>query len=257
MPDITVTGLTLTAVKALRVGPVQSIDLREHGAAGDRAFYLIDAGGEMINGKRLGELQSVVAAYDAAAGDLALTFPDGREVRAPVAHGEPLITSFFGQPRQARLLDGPWSAALSEFAGVGLRIVDGGSAVDRGREAGVSLMSQASLGRLAGAAERDAVDGRRFRMLVEIGGVGPHEEDGWVGRRVRLGPALIRVNGHVGRCMVTTRNPETGVVDLKTLHALAAYRRDQVTTEPLPFGVYGEVLEPGTVRLGDPVSLDG
>ena len=34
---------------------------------------------------------------------------------------------------------------------------------------------------------------------------------------------------------------------------LATYRRDVETTEPLPFGVYAAVAEPGRVRLGDPV----
>jgi hypothetical protein len=39
------------------------------------------------------------------------------------------------------------------------------------------------------------------------------------------------------------------------LKALAAYRRDVRATEPLPFGVYAAVAEPGRVRLGDPVAL--
>jgi uncharacterized protein YcbX len=52
---------------------------------------------------------------------------------------------------------------------------------------------------------------------------------------------------------VTTQNPETGAPDLDTLKALAAYRQDVETTEPLPFGVYAAVAEPGRVRLGDPV----
>jgi hypothetical protein len=34
---------------------------------------------------------------------------------------------------------------------------------------------------------------------------------------------------------------------------LLSYRRDLPSTEPLAFGVFGEVLEPGLVRLGDPV----
>jgi uncharacterized protein YcbX len=52
---------------------------------------------------------------------------------------------------------------------------------------------------------------------------------------------------------VTTQNPETGEPDLDTLKALAAYRQDVETTEPLPFGVYAAVAQPGRVRVGDPV----
>lgn len=258
MADITVTGLALTAVKAMRFTPVDCIELGDRGAVGDRSFYVVDERDEMINGKRLGRLQTIIPAYDRGAGELTLTFPDGQEVSGPISYGETLTTRFFGRPRPARELRGPWSEALSEFLGCRLRLVEkeNGNAVDRGRRAAVSLVSRESLERLAGAADTESIDGRRFRMLVEIGGVAAHEEDRWVGRRVRIGPALVRMNGHVGRCMVTTRNPDSGTVDLRTLHALAAYRQDEESSEPLPFGVYGEVLRGGVVRLGDPVAAE-
>ena len=92
-------------------------------------------------------------------------------------------------------------------------------------------------------------------MLIEVDGVDAHAEDGWVGRPVRIGEAVVRPRGHVGRCVITTRDPDTGDGDLPTLKLLAGYRRDLDTTEPLAFGIYGEVLEPGAVRLGDPVAV--
>jgi uncharacterized protein YcbX len=61
--------------------------------------------------------------------------------------------------------------------------------------------------------------------------------------------------GNVGRCALTTRQPETGVVDFKTLHLLKAYRGDVETTEPLPFGIHASVVDPGRVRVGDPVAV--
>jgi hypothetical protein len=60
------------------------------------------------------------------------------------------------------------------------------------------------------------------------------------------------LNGDVGRCVVTTQNPDTGETDFDTLGALARYRREGVA-EPLPFGVYGAVAVPGRVRVGDAV----
>jgi uncharacterized protein YcbX len=68
---------------------------------------------------------------------------------------------------------------------------------------------------------------------------------------VRFGEAVLRPLGHVGRCAVTTQNPDTGLPDLDTLRTIRGYREDG--TEPIPFGVYGAVLESGLVRLGDPV----
>src|SRR5207248_282389 len=124
-------------------------------------------------------------------------------------------------------------------------------AVDRGATGAVSVISRASLQRLAEVAGRDAVDVRRFRMLIEVDGVGAHEEDDWVGRRVRVGEATLRLEGHVGRCVITSRDPDTGSVDLPTLDILRDYRGELERTEPLPFGVYGRVLEPATIRIGD------
>ncbi len=61
------------------------------------------------------------------------------------------------------------------------------------------------------------------------------------------------VRGNVGRCAVTTLDPDRGVRDLDTLGAIAAYRADVPTREPLPFGVWCEVVEPGPVAVGDAV----
>jgi uncharacterized protein YcbX len=135
-----------------------------------------------------------------------------------------------------------------------VRLVRGPGAVDRGRSGGASLISRASLARLAQAAGEPNVDARRFRMLVEIDGIGAHEEDGWVGRTVQIDAAAVRFTGHVGRCLFTSRDPETGEVDLPTLDILRDYRSDMNTTEPLPFGIYGEVVREGSVRVGDAVS---
>jgi uncharacterized protein YcbX len=90
-------------------------------------------------------------------------------------------------------------------------------------------------------------------MLFGVDGVAAHAEDEWVGRRVRIGEAVALLHGNVGRCVVTTQHPDTGIRDLDTLRTLKDYRGDVATTERLPFGVYGEVVEPGTVRLGDEI----
>ena len=69
-----------------------------------------------------------------------------------------------------------------------------------------------------------------------------------------VGEAEIVVNGDVGRCVVTSHDPDRGVTDLDTLGTLALYRREG-QTEPLPFGVYAGVTTPGRVSVGDTVSV--
>ena len=90
-------------------------------------------------------------------------------------------------------------------------------------------------------------------MLVVAGGCEPHEEDGWLGSSVRIGAATVRVLGTVARCVVTTRDPDTGVRDVDTLRVLKAYRGQSETTGGFDFGVFGDVVEPGRVRVGDPI----
>jgi len=111
-------------------------------------------------------------------------------------------------------------------------------------------VSDGSLAALA-LRTRAHVDPRRFRMLLDLDACEPHEEDRWIGSRVRVGGAVLRVAGNVGRCVVTTQNPDTGEVDLDTLRAIRAYR--DIEEERIPFGVYADVEESGVVRVGDSV----
>jgi MOSC domain-containing protein len=254
----TVSWISTTPVKGLRLQQRDDVQVTEDGIPGDRAFLLVDERGAMVSVTRLGPLLEVVPEHDADAGTLSLRFPDGREVAGPVELGEPEDVRFYGLTLRPRPVDGEFSAALSEHCGVALRLFampPERSGVDRGREGAVTLLSVASLERLreqAGATE--PVDGRRFRMTFGIEGLEPHEEDGWIGREVRVGGVLLHVAGNVGRCAATTRRPETGVVDFKALHLIRAYRAEVPTTEPLPFGVHARVVAPGRVRVGDAVA---
>lgn len=253
-----VAWITIAPVKALALVHRDDVELEPFGVRENRRFYLVDDNGRLINGKVIGPLVRVVPEYDDASGSLVLHMPDGAVVSGTVEAGDALTTSFFGRPVAGRVVEGPWSEALSELSGRSLRLVrteQPGHGADRGSRAGVSLVGTASLGALAGAAGVDAVDGRRFRMLFGVDGFPAHAEDEWIDRRVRIGEAVVRPRGNVGRCAVTTQNPDTGAPDLDTLRLLGAYRGDVETSEPLPFGIWGEIVEPGRVRLGDPVEL--
>ena len=248
----------MAPVKGLRLATVDTLELGRDGVAGDRRFYLVDDEGSMINAKRAQRLLSVRAAVDGT--QLALTLPGGEVVAGEVELGEPLETSFFGRPVAGRYVRGPWNEALSEVAGMPLRLARterDGDGLDRGRGAGASLVSTASLEALGAAASADdPVDGRRFRMTIGVNGTEAHAEDAWLGRPVRVGGAVVVPRGNVGRCAVTTLDPDRGVRTLDTLGALSEYRGEVPTTEPLPFGVWCEVVEPGRVAIGDPVTVD-
>ena len=251
-----ISWISRTPVKALALEHLEEAELGEGGVEGDRHFYLVGAAGRLINNKDFPAFQLIRAAYHEGRDELAFTLADGSTVTGRVERGEEVTTRFHRRPRQARLVLGPWSDALSALAGEPIRIVEPStSAVDRGRNGAASLLATASLGALGEVLGVDKVDARRFRMNFGIEGLEAHEEDTWIGRRVQVGDAVVIPHGNVGRCVITTQDPETAVSDLDTLKALAAYRRELETTEPLPFGVHAAVAQPGRVRVGDPVGL--
>jgi MOSC domain-containing protein len=251
-----VARISIAPVKALGLVHPDEIELGHAGVVGDRRFWLLDADGRLVNGKTHPGLMTVHPDWDEATRRLALRFADGERVEGVVEPAEPVAATLYGEPHPSRRVGGPWQDALSRLVGEPLTMLwSEGGAVDRGADRGgwTTLVSRASLERLREKAGSERpVDGRRFRMLLEIDGVGPHEEDEWIGQRVRVGEAVIAPIGDVGRCVVTTRDPDTGEPDLDTLRVLAGYRREG-RTESLPFGVYCDVRVPGRVRVGDPV----
>jgi uncharacterized protein YcbX len=90
-------------------------------------------------------------------------------------------------------------------------------------------------------------------MLLELDGPDALGEEQWSDRRVRAGDALLLVGRPTPRCAVPSASPDTGCRDRDVLRELFAARGD-VDGEAC-LGVYAEVLEPGTVRVGDEVAL--
>ena len=243
-------------VKGLAVQQLDECELTKSGIAGDRELFLVDENERLVNSKGLGVLQQIVPRYDGEAAELTLTFPDGTTLSRHISFNGSLRARFWSGTIDVRVVEGPWSDAISDLAGRNLRLVGASApAPDRLRSGAATLLGTSSLRAIARILGVDDVDGRRFRMNFGIDGLEAHEEDDWLGRRVRLGEAVVVPQGNVGRCAVTTQNPDTGAPDLDTLKALAAYRGSIETTEPLPFGVYAAVASPGRVAVGDTVEL--
>ncbi len=253
---LSVAALSMTPVKGLRIARRERVQIDRAGLRGDRRLFIVDDRARMVNGKHHGELNEIAAELDEDE-RLTLSLPDGQQLSGPLVLGEELEIAFRTKARRARLLNGPFSAALSEHVGVPLRLVepsDGSSALDRGPAGAVTLISGASLAELSALAGAD-LDARRFRMSIELAGAEPFEEEQWLGRELRVGEAILRPLGHVGRCLVTSRDPDTGVVDVPTLDLLRELRGDAATTEPLALGVHAAVLVPGAAAIGDAVEM--
>ena len=255
-----VAWIHVAPIKALAIQELQEVELGLLGIENDRRFCIVDPNGTMLNAKRVPRFVAVRPHFDDAMRRLRLDMPDGTQVKGAIDLGRATLVSIYGRSVGARVVDGPWAEALSTLASRPVQLArfdNGGEGVDRADEgAGASLLAEASLRAIARAAGvTAAVDPRRFRMLFGVAGVDAHAEDTWIGSRVRVGTAAVVPGGNIGRCAVTTLDPTTGVSNLDTLAALARYRGELVTSEPLAFGVWARVVQAGVVRIGDAVQV--
>ncbi len=248
-----VSQIAITPIRCLGLSFPDEVEVTESGVLENRRFLLVDEQGERLRSSVTYWPIPLVASYDKERELLSIRFPDGTlAAGSAVELGEHVLPVVAGEPVPSRVLEGPWSEPLSRIAGKSVRVA-------RSEQPGAALVepltvvSEASVTRLGQEAGHE-VDGRRFRMLFTVRGCEPHEEDGWNGRLVRLGAAVVRVGGPVPRCALTTRSPDTGERDLDTMKLIKGYRgvRDG---EAIDFGVYARVEEPGRVRVGDRVEV--
>ena len=246
----TVTRFSIAPVRSLGLEHPSEIDVTEVGVVEDRRFYLIDDDGRLVDRIIAGTLVQVTGHTDPGATRLRLTFPDGAVIEDDVELAEAVETPIHGRTGIGHVVVGPWAEALTPFAGRRVRIVR----CDRpgGTRSGnpTSLVSDGSIAELSRQAGVDGVDARRFRMLIELGGTDAHVEDTWIGRRVTIGGAVLAITKPDARCAITTQDPDTGHRDLDTLRTIIAYRGLR-EGKHADFGVLGDVVQPGRIRLGD------
>jgi uncharacterized protein YcbX len=254
--------ISFAPVKGMRLVQPERVLLGEDGVAGDRRFFVCEAETMRSRAARDARLGLIEATWEPEAERLGLRFPSGRAVVDGISLGRRVTVSrrWDGAPLPAREVEGPWGGALSEELGMPLLLVRSESEVGANDVGTLTLLSEASLERLARELGVSSIGPDRFRMTLIAGGIGEHEEDCWYRRRVRAGEAVIRVLGPVPRCAVTTRDPATGERDHDVLRALNTYRgaiHSPFENEEAraPFGVYAETVTPGLVRVGDPISL--
>ena len=58
-------------------------------------------------------------------------------------------------------------------------------------------------------------------MNLHVEGIEAYEADGWHGRRIAIGGAVLRIGGPVPRCAVVTFHAESGERDAPVLKAIS------------------------------------
>ena len=250
---VTLGRINVTPVKGTALQHPDSANLVSIGIAGNRRFHLADERGRLFSGLGYGPL--VLVTSEVEDGTLRCRFPDGAVVEAPTDDlGELGSTDFDGRAVPGRPVGGDLSVAFSDYVGAKVQVfrteVDG----DGPDEMPLTMVSFASVDALGrhGGYEGD-LESLRFRINLELDDAEPFEEETWDGKPVQVGDAVVRIDGQIPRCAVTTQNPATGTQDWNTLKQIASFR-PLMATRQVPFGVYATGEQPGTVAVGDTVT---
>jgi hypothetical protein len=250
----------------------QEAAVEHYGLAGDRRWLVVDADGVGVTQRRNAGLVHLRARP--RPGGLVLVAPGRPELDVPEpADGPTAVRVFAGQPPVPARLAGPQAdrwltdllgepVRLTWLADTGVRPVDPAWAAPDDR---VGFADAFQL-LLANAASLDAVNDwllaegdepvpmTRFRPNVVLAGAPPWAEDGWIGRRLRIGDVTVRVVKPCDRCVVTTIDQETGEKGRQPLRALGRHRRDPLG---LLFAVNAVPDGTGLIRVGDPAVAVG
>ena len=113
------------------------------------------------------------------------------------------------------------------------------------------VLTTASLRELQRLAPASVIDVRRFRpsILLDDSGDG-FVEQAWSGHRARLGEAVIAFGAPCPRCIMTTR-AFAGLPEDRSI------MRTLVRENQQALGVYGTIVQAGTVQVGDELHLIG
>jgi len=184
------------------------------------------------------KLAALETAYDADSQVLTL-YRDGKQVARGDLNtklGRQMIEQFFagymaGELKGAPRVVSAQGHSFSDVADKCLHLVN----LETVRSLGVELGQE--------------LDPLRFRANVYFDGLAPWAEAQWLDRQVRLGDAVLEVFARTDRCAATDVNPATAARDTSIPPDLMRmYGHNEL-------GVYARVVEGGTVRLGDTLSV--
>ncbi|UOY00520.1 MOSC domain-containing protein [Blastococcus sp. PRF04-17] len=227
-------------VKSLQGERLAEAELGPEGVTGDRQWALFDVDtGYGLTARRVPELLFATARLRPGGGDVDVVLPDGT-----VTGDDDRISAWLGRRVTLRPAGDPFVRPryespdddLAEAAGATARWHDwqgAAGAFHDNADGRVSLVTTGSLGDW---------DRRRFRANVVLDG---GSDADLVGRRVRLGEAVLDVNVPIPRCVMVTR-PQPGGIgrDTSVLKTIHRERDGELAVAAL-------VREAGTVRTGD------
>ncbi len=269
-------------VKSMLGESVRSARVGARGVEGDRGFAVVDAKGAVGSAKHPRKWRPLLRCRSGLGDDGTawVELPDGGgrlaagdralDERLSAVLGRPVAVS--DRPPQEGTLERavpayeggvPDAALENAFVDeTGETLTSGSVAPGTFFDFGtVHLVTTSALERLRLLHPAGDFDPRRFRpnLVVDVPGGPGFPEDAWQGRELRVGEALFRVGPPTPRCVVPTLAHDELPADPHIMQAVArAHRVPVLSLGRLScVGVYLEVVEPGTVAVGDAVTLPG
>jgi uncharacterized protein YcbX len=238
-------------VKSLQGEPIDPSRVEEDGVVGDRRWGIRDQRtGRILTARRRPELLSASASYQGD--EPVIRLPDGRTVVGPGKRTDGQLSDWLASPVSLIASAGSAPGTAEYFADA---TDDTSQAIEwtmpDGRyvdTAPVLLLTTASLRTAASLHPNGQWDSRRFRpnILIDLGGEG-WIEDSWVGQPVQVGGVTLIPTQPCIRCTMVTRSQPGLVEDVEIFRTLARHHGGH-------FGVWSEVLIPGTLSVGDRAS---
>lgn len=256
-------------VKSMLGEDLVAADLDGSGIAGDRRYALIDREtGLIASAKNPRKWRSLLTmAATAADGRVAITLPDGEVVEAGDPGADEVLSRAVGRP--VRLSSSRPDGAQIERIGSEVDAAPGvlsqgrlaaGASVDTFVDYGdVHVITTATLDALAGPHPLGTMPARRFRpnIIIRMLGGRPFAENSWPARIMTIGSAArLRMVVPTPRCVVPTLAQGTDLpADPQVLRTAARMNRTAVLDLGVMtcVGVYGSVVDPGRLRVGDTV----
>jgi MOSC domain-containing protein len=254
-------------VKSMMGEELNAACITERGLFGDRAYALRDVEtGKVVSAKNPRKWPNMFrfrASYssppdaDSAIPPVRVMLPDGGIAISSNADFAPAVSAALGRsvtllaaPPQNPQLEEYWPdmEELSNRDVVTEEPMPTGTFFDL---AILHVLSTGTLDRFRELNPCSRFEPRRFRpnLIIDTGTRRGFVENDWIGKEIAIGPQVrIQVTGPCPRCVMTTLAQGDLPKDPEILRTAAKYNEVHV-------GVYASVVQPGTVRIGDAVTL--
>lgn len=266
-----VVGLWRYPVKSMMGEELSAAEVTERGLVGDRQFAVVDASTGKVAGaknpRKWGNFFDFRAAYvepptrGSTLPAVRLTLPDGTVVTSEQQDVVHVLSRALGREVAfAHARDDEDSGARVEEYWPDMEGLDHRDTVtDFELPAGtffdlavVHLLTTATMERLRALYPEGRFEVRRFRPNIVVA-TGPDQqgfvENDWIGHTLAVGDEVrLRINGPCPRCVMTTLSQRDLPKDPGILRTAAQHNEANI-------GVYADVIEGGTTRRGDPVTL--